>query len=239
MSKSEPFFLQRLLHRYQTYLGEFVYGGIDGSVTTFAVVAGSVGAGLDSAIIIILGFANLLADGFSMSVGAFLSTRTEEANKEKVRKQKQFFIDQDPLAAEAQLRYIYECRALDDIHIQSLVTSVKKDKDLWLDTLLHNEGIVVDHKSPLKVGLATYISFLTIGFIPLLVYLWDYWGQFSGNLFLWASILTAIGFIIIGSLKSYVSESPLLRGIIETVALGAVAAAVAYFVGDVLEKIVL
>ena len=44
----------------QDYLGEFVYGGIDGAVTTFAVVAGAVGAGLDANIIIILGFANLI-----------------------------------------------------------------------------------------------------------------------------------------------------------------------------------
>ena len=63
------------LHRHQDYLGEFVYGGIDGAVTTFAVVAGAVGAGLDNSIIIILGFANLIADGFAMSVGAYLSTK--------------------------------------------------------------------------------------------------------------------------------------------------------------------
>src|SRR5690554_2772618 len=64
----------------QEYLREFVYGGIDGAVTTFAVVAGSVGAGLDSSIIIILGFANLLADGFSMSIGAYLSSKSEKDN---------------------------------------------------------------------------------------------------------------------------------------------------------------
>ena len=57
------------LNKYQNYLGEFVYGGIDGSVTTFAIVAGSVGADLSASVVLILGFANLLADGFSMSVG--------------------------------------------------------------------------------------------------------------------------------------------------------------------------
>ena len=59
------------------YLPEFVYGGIDGSVTTFAVVAGAVGASLSSAIILILGFANLFADGFSMAVSNYLSTKSE------------------------------------------------------------------------------------------------------------------------------------------------------------------
>ena len=77
------------LKKYEAYLGEFVYGGIDGCVTTFAVVAGSVGAGLDSSIIIILGFANLLADGFAMSVGAYLSNKTKKdifRNKQALRK---------------------------------------------------------------------------------------------------------------------------------------------------------
>jgi VIT1/CCC1 family predicted Fe2+/Mn2+ transporter len=61
------------LTKFSDYLGEFVYGGIDGSVTTFAVVAGAAGAGLNSTVVIILGFANLLADGFAMAVGAYLS----------------------------------------------------------------------------------------------------------------------------------------------------------------------
>lgn len=55
------------------YIGEFVYGAIDGTVTTFAVVAGSAGAGLGSNIVLILGLANLVADGFSMAVSSYLS----------------------------------------------------------------------------------------------------------------------------------------------------------------------
>ena len=74
------------LTRFQEYLGEFVYGGMDGCVTTFAVVAGSVGADLGSSVIIILGFANLLADGFSMSVGAYLSSKSERDNYDKHRR---------------------------------------------------------------------------------------------------------------------------------------------------------
>ncbi len=58
-------------------MGEFVYGGIDGAVTTFAVVAGATGARFDAKIILVLGFANLIADGFSMSVGSYLSTKSE------------------------------------------------------------------------------------------------------------------------------------------------------------------
>ncbi|HLC31313.1 MAG TPA: VIT1/CCC1 transporter family protein [Candidatus Nanoarchaeia archaeon] len=59
------------------YLPEFVYGGIDGAITTFAVVAGSIGASLSAGIILILGFANLFADGFSMAISNYLSVKAE------------------------------------------------------------------------------------------------------------------------------------------------------------------
>lgn len=62
----------------EDYLSEFVYGGIDGAVTTFAVVAGATGAGFDTKVILVLGFANLIADGFSMGVGSYLSTKSEQ-----------------------------------------------------------------------------------------------------------------------------------------------------------------
>lgn len=59
------------------YLPQIVYGGIDGSVTTFAVVSGVMGASLSSSIVLILGFANLFADGFSMAISNYLSTKSE------------------------------------------------------------------------------------------------------------------------------------------------------------------
>ena len=63
--------------KVEKYLGEFVYGAIDGTVTTFAVVAAAAGAGLSGTVIIILGFANLIADGFSMGASSYLSKKSE------------------------------------------------------------------------------------------------------------------------------------------------------------------
>ena len=59
------------------YLPELVYGGIDGSVTTFAIVAGVVGASLSSQIILVIGLASLVADGFSMGVSNYFSQKSE------------------------------------------------------------------------------------------------------------------------------------------------------------------
>ena len=69
---------QRLSSERQvSYVRDWVYGGIDGAITTFAIVAGVVGAALSSKVIIILGLANLLADGLSMAASNYSGTKAE------------------------------------------------------------------------------------------------------------------------------------------------------------------
>jgi vacuolar iron transporter family protein len=166
------------------YMKEFVYGGIDGSVTTFAVVAGATGANLNPGVIIILGFANLIADGFSMSVGNYLSEKTELASS---------------------------------------------NKNLDRENAL----------TPLNTAIATFISFTIMGLIPLLVYVYSYFnGTNPDRLFPYSCMLTGASFLVIGFLRSYVSNMHWLRSILETLTLGGIAAVLAYYVGDVLEKMV-
>ena len=59
------------------YLSEFVYGGIDGIITTFAVISAVIGAALSPLVIIIVGLANIFADGFSMAISNYLSVKSE------------------------------------------------------------------------------------------------------------------------------------------------------------------
>ena len=71
------------------YLPEFVYGGMDGTVTTFAVVSGVIGASLSSSIVLIMGFANLFADGFSMAIANYMSTKSKnDISKQKTNPSK-------------------------------------------------------------------------------------------------------------------------------------------------------
>lgn len=223
--------------RLQDYLGEFVYGGIDGSITTFAVVAGSAGAELSSSIVLILGFANLLADGFSMSVGAYLSQKSVRDNFEKHKATEYEEIKTMPEMERAEVREIYRAKGFEGALLDQVVDVICADKDRWVDVMMKEElGMVKEQKSPFKIGLMTYISFLLVGTIPLLVYVWDYTSGFAGSTFLTASILTGIAFVVIGFLKSYVTNAPRIKGILETLVLGALAASVAYFVGDLLER---
>lgn len=223
--------------KLQEYLREFVYGGIDGAVTTFAVVAGGFGAGLDPGILIILGLANLLADGFSMSVGAFLSAKSEHDNFTKHEKIEYWEIENLPEIERQEIAAIYRAKGFRGELLEKVVDQICSDKDLWVAEMMKDElNMMRDGKSPFKIGLATLISFILVGFIPLMVYLWDFFFPTDLNIFLWTSILTGIAFLIVGWLKGVVNQTPALRSISETVALGLLAAVVAYYVGDLLES---
>ncbi len=229
-----------LLRKFEKYLGEFVYGGIDGCVTTFAVVSGSVGAGLDSSVIIILGFANLLADGFAMSVGAYLSTKSEKDNYQKHKDIEYREIENMPDMEVQEIRDIYKKKGFDGDLLEKVVDVITEDKNRWVNVMMKEElGMSEITKSPFIIGGVTYFSFLLIGLIPLLVYVLDYIDPLGRNLFFMSSLLTATGFILVGWMKTYVNQTNIFKGILETLLLGCIAAVVSYFVGDLLEKIVL
>ncbi len=229
----------RVFRRFEKYLGEFVYGGIDGCVTTFAVVAGSVGAGLESAVIIILGFANLLADGFAMSVGAYLSSKSNKDNYEKHKQIEYWEIENLPEDEKEEIRDIYRAKGFSGDLLEKVVEVITSDKDRWVNDMMKEELEMIDEdKSPIYIGGVTYFSFILIGVIPLIVYVIDFIDPLEQNLFVTASILTAIGFLIIGLLKAYVNQTQFWKGMLETLFLGGIAAVVAYFVGDLLEKLV-
>jgi vacuolar iron transporter family protein len=223
--------------KLQEYLREFVYGGIDGAVTTFAVVAGGYGANLDAGILIILGFANLLADGFSMSVGAYLSAKSERDNYDKHEKIEYWEVDNLPEVERAEIAEIYQQKGFKGELLENIVDHICSNKDLWVAEMMKDElGMMRDSKSPFKIGLATLISFVLVGLIPLLIYLWNFFFPSEINTFLWTSILTGLAFLIVGWLKGIVNQTSALRSISETVGLGLLAAVVAFYVGDILEQ---
>jgi vacuolar iron transporter family protein len=225
--------------RFENYLREFVYGGIDGCVTTFAVVAGAVGAGFDNDVIIVLGFANLFADGFSMSVGAYLSAKTAKDNIQKHRLLINQQIESLPEINRAKVQAIYKAKGFDGDLLEQIVETITANKATLANVMMKEELEMIEEiKSPLLIGWITFASFLLIGFIPMTIYVWDHVLPMTGSLFVWSSVLTAAGFIVIGILKTYVTNTRLWKGVSETLLLGMIAALVAYFIGKFLEGFV-
>tara|TARA_R110001599_G_scaffold161642_5_gene350344 strand:- start:58376 stop:59110 length:735 start_codon:yes stop_codon:yes gene_type:complete len=225
--------------KFQEYIGEFIYGGIDGSVTTFAVVAGAAGAHLDSSVVIILGFANLFADGFAMSVGSYLSTKSEKQNYDKHKAIEYWEVDHLPEKEREEIREIYQAKGFEGELLEQVVDKITEDKDRWVDVMMKEElDMIEETKSPFQMGLVTFISFLIMGFIPLIVYVIDYTRGLDADLFLYSSILTFVAFGAIGYAKSYVTSTSRVRGVSETLFLGGSAAVLAYYVGVILERMI-
>ncbi len=163
------------------YLPEFVYGAIDGSVTTFAVVAGAVGATFSSAVILVLGFANLFADGFSMAISNYLSNKSDH-----------------------------------EMH----------------------DGLKFEKRS-IKSAVATFISFLIIGFVPLLFFvLAIFIPSLLKNAFLFSAIFTGIAFLFVGFVKGEITGKHKVLSALETLLIGGIASVIAYAIGYFLEGLV-
>lgn len=240
LDKSPQSVNRRFSDGLQDYLGQFVFGGIDGSVTTFAVVAGATGAGLESSVVIILGFANLLADGFSMSVGSYLSARSEQDEYEKQRRRKHRRIADQPAEQTAAVREIFAAKGLEGDALEQVTRAITADRNRWADVLMNEKpGLARSGKPPLRMAAATFAAFVLVGVIPLLPYVADYLVPVPRRyLFVSSCLLTSLAFGLVGFLKTYVTETNHWKGVAETLLLGAAAATLAYFVGDLLERIV-
>ncbi|MTI40675.1 VIT1/CCC1 transporter family protein [Fulvivirga lutimaris] len=218
------------------YISEFVYGGIDGAITTFAVVAGAAGANAELYWVLIFGFANLIADGFSMSVGNYFSVKADRDNYDKHRKIEYWEIENLRDREVQEIREIYEAKGFKGDLLEQVVEVITSDKDVWVDTMMKEElEMTKDEKTPFKTAFATFLSFNLIGIIPLLVYIFAQVMDLErDNLFLISCISTAVALMFVGFLKSKVTEKSFLKGIVETLILGGLAAFLAYYVGEVL-----
>ena len=216
------------------YIAEFVYGGIDGAVTTFAVVAGAAGAGAGIEWVLIFGVANLIADGFSMSVGNYFSTKAEHDRYEKHKAVEYWEVDNLREKEVEEIREIYLAKGFKGELLEQVVDVITSDKDVWVDTMMKEElEMTKDSKLPIYTAAMTFISFLTVGLIPLLSYIIAaIWDISQDRLFLISCVATGLALILVGYMKSFVNEKPILRGIVETVLLGGLAAFLAYFAGE-------
>ncbi|MCE8510898.1 VIT1/CCC1 transporter family protein [Ruegeria pomeroyi] len=208
-------------------LRDVVYGGIDGSVTTFAIVAGVAGAGLSPFVIVALGLANVLADGFSMAAGNYSGTKADLDNVRRLRVVEERHIARYPEGERLEVREILAQKGLSGEVLEQATDAITADRDNWIALMIDGEyglGSVDPH--PMRAALATFAAFLLAGMIPLLPFLFGVDGAFTVSAW-----MTAAVFFAIGALKSRWTLAPWWRSGLETLAIGGAAAAIAYGVG--------
>ena len=219
---------------------DFIYGAIDGTVTTFAVVAGVVGASLSVNIILILGFANMFADGFSMAVANYQSSKAHSEFIEMKRKQEEWEIDNLQEEEENEIREIYSKKGFKDELLEEIVRMITSRRKVWVDTMMREElGLVEDNKKPLDSAVSTFVGFNIIGIIPLIPFIVFFALQIDSNFaFYLAALTTGAAFFIVGIVKGKIVQKSLVKSGLYTLIIGTIASTVAYFVGYFLNLVI-
>ncbi len=232
---------ERLSHpQGRTHLRDFIYGGIDGAVTTFAVVAGVAGAGLSATVVIILGVANLIADGFSMAVSNFAATRAEMQQRALARVDEERQILEIPEGKREEIKQIFALKGFSGEHLDRVVEVITDNPRVWVDTMMLEErGYSTAPEEPLRAAGATFLAFVIVGFIPLFAVILDaVFPSVIEQPFLLSSLMTGVAFFVVGALKSkFVGQRWWLSGS-ETLVMGGSAAAIAYVIGTILGNVV-
>ena len=209
------------------YLKEWVYGGIDGVVTTFAIVAGVVGASLPPAVVLILGIANLVADGFSMAAGCYSATKADNDNYWRLRAREENHVENFYDGEIEETRIILKNKGFEGKELNQLVKAISKDKQSWIEWMMQEEyGLSRPIHSPLHAAFNTFLAFALCGSMPVLPFLFSL--PHSIEL---ALLFSGVTFFAIGSLKSIWSPKPWWWEGLVTVVVGMAAASLAYAIG--------
>ncbi len=213
------------------YLKEWVYGGIDGVVTTFAIVAGVVGASLSPTIVLVLGIANLIADGFSMAAGCYSATKADADNYWRLRTREETHVDKFHDGEIEETRQILKAKGFEGENLEQMVLAISKDRETWIEWMMNEEyGLTRPISTPYHAALNTFIAFVLCGSAPVIPFLFglDYAIE-------WALFLSALTFFAIGSLKSVWSIHPWWREGTGTLIIGMIAASLSYAIGYALK----
>lgn len=225
---------------FAEYFKEVIYGGIDGIVTTFAVVSGFSGAALSSdtttqltfIVVLLFGLANLFADAVSMGLGNFLSVRSEKDQYAILRAKERSLIQMNPASEKEETIALMRTKGFSETDAKTLADIYSTNEDYWLDFMMANEYEMSDPRgdNPVLTGLTTFGAFIAFGAIPILpfIFLQD---MTSVQMFQVSTIGTILALMLLGMMKWKIVGTGFARSIGEVVLVGATASIIAFMVG--------
>jgi len=221
------------------FLKPIIFGGLDGILTSFAIVAGAAGGGLSPEVVMILGFSNIFADALSMGVGEFLSSK---ANNEWIlseRKREEWEMQNYPEGEVQEMIDIYKQKGMEHDDAKVVIETMAKYKDFFVDIMMAQELELQvpdeDHvQESIREGVVMFLSFATFGAMPLLGYVIipaAFPGLGNDSLFTAACVVTGFVLFFLGSVKSKFANMNWFLSGLETLLLGGVCATVAFSIG--------
>lgn len=222
----------------QEYLRQIVYGGNDGIVTTFAIVAGFAGAAADGVAqigglaVLVFGLANLLADAVSMGLGEFLSGRSLHDLYHARRNSELHEIATNPVQERLELEEILQQRGLTSEDAATTAGLLMRYPDMMADLMMSYEFGMQDpaEENPAVNGFVTFLSFVVFGSVPILPYfIFDP----TDRTFTMSLVASFLALIALGLLRWNATNERMFRCVSETVLVGAVCGVVAFAVGAI------
>ena len=219
-----------------TYIGDFIFGANDGIVTTLAVVTGSVGANLPPTVILILGFANLIADGLSMGLGNYLGKKSEREYHKGQRRKVEWEIEHHPELEAAEVRAALSRYGFQGDELERSVQTVTRDRSTWADFMMTEELGIHERPggTPIRHGAATFCAFAAAGVAPLLPFVT---GMSGASALIVSTICAGVTLFVAGAMRAITSPRRWWLAGLKVLGVGAIAAITAYFVGDILQRL--
>ena len=228
----------RLAVRSTSTLSDWVLGAVDGAITTFAIMAGVAGAGLSAGVVVVLGVANLVADGLSMAASRFLGARADLERREIARVREHRHIELVPEGEREEVRQLLAAKGFADGELEIGVDVITRDVDTWVDFMLTEElGFAPQPDRPLVAATATFGGFVAFGVLPLLPFIVNLSIADIASPSAWSVGLTAVAFCAVGMLKARVVGSDPIRAALSTLGVGGSAATLAFVIGFLLRDL--
>ncbi len=222
--------------RIGRYLKDVIFAANDGIITTFAVVAATVGGDLSPAVILIVGFANIFADGFSMATGNYLGTKSEQNFYKKEEAEEYREVREIPGKERQEIRDILAGKGYAGTELEQMTGLICSNEKFWVDFMMTEELKLYnpEGESPFVNGIITFVAFVGAGLIPLLPYL--IFGEDAS--FFSAAIFTCSALFIVGAMRRFFSSMSWIVLGLEMLLVGGMAAALAYGIGFFIKTIV-
>ncbi|KAM3570727.1 hypothetical protein VYU27_007226 [Nannochloropsis oceanica] len=226
------------------YVKSMIFGGLDGILTSFAIVAGAAGGGLPVEVVMVLGFSNIFADAFSMGMGEYLSSKAHNEFVLKEKERESWELQNFREGEIKEMIDIYVERGMEADDAEDVVRKMSKYDNFFVNVMMVEElGLQVPDPDDdiVKEGVVMFLAFAGFGAMPLLGYAliplcFPHFGPKA--LFNVACIVTALTLFVMGAVKSKFSTRGWLHSGMEMLVLGGVCALMAYEIGHLVSSLV-
>lgn len=217
----------------RSYIRSVVYGGFDGTITTFAIVAGSQGSSAGVTAALVIGLATVIADALSQATADYLACYCDLYQHRAQKKEEISCIQDCPSGQFRALMTQYRGKGIASPDAQVMTSIIAQNAEVWADVMaIEKLGKLGEHESPLKSAIVTFIAFIFFGFSSLVPLIIGFFANSTNPWFFYSSVIVSMFMVfILGIMKGYSTGGPVWRSGLETLLVGAVAAAAAYLIG--------